>query len=336
MSKASKIILLTVSILAAVSLTAVIALFTMINIGKNKLLNNDVSSLVVSDPDISYNDGKTVVYNDKTYKLNENIISAAFIGVDNEKSTDSTVIGTAGQADFIIVSAFDTQTGKLFLMQIPRDTMAEIDIYSPNGKYLGIKKAQICLSYAYGDKKTTSCENVVISLQRLLYGMPINAYYSINLEAIAPLNDAVGGVTLECLESFGDGKYVKGKEITLMGKDAEEYIRYRNKEENFSDSLRQKRQLQYINAYSNKVIEKIKQNFLVLTDLFNKASKYSNTNISINDVTYLASTFLSKNVSLGEITTLPGEMKMGEEFAEYYADNQKLLEIILKVYYIEQ
>jgi len=336
MSKSLKIILIIVSILAAVSLTAVIALSVMMNIGKKQLLNNDdVSSLIVSDVEISYNDGKTVVYNGKTYKLNENIISGAFIGVDNEKISES-VIGTAGQSDFLIVCAFDVETGKLVLLLIPRDTMADIDIYSPNGKYIGIEKSQICLSFAYGDGKKSSCENVVKSLERVLYGMPINAYYSIDIAAIAPLNDAVGGVTLESLESFLDGKYEKGKEITLMGKDAAEYIRYRDKENNFSDSLRQQRQLQYVKAYSNKLIKKVKQNFLVLTDIFNTASKFSHTNIDLNEVTYLASIFLSKNMSLGEIITIPGEMKMGEQYAEYHVDNQKLLELILKVYYIEQ
>ena len=52
------------------------------------------------------------------------------------------------------------------------------------------------LAYAYGNGKDTSCQYMVDAVSRLFYGIPVNGYAAFNMETIAALNDAVGGVTV--------------------------------------------------------------------------------------------------------------------------------------------
>lgn len=113
------------------------------------------------------NDGEYVVYNGKTYQLNENITSILFMGVDKRELEQTEINGTGGQADVIVLAAVDTETEKVSLINVSRDTMTDVTVYSANGGYIGSKEQQICLSYAYGNGKETSCENTVNSVKRL-------------------------------------------------------------------------------------------------------------------------------------------------------------------------
>ena len=74
-----------------------------------------------------------------------------------------------------------------------------------------------------------------------------------DLSAIPQLNDAVGGVTLTCLEDMTDvdETWTEGAEITLHGKRAETYVRHRkttiSDETQDNNAPRMERQKQYIN-----------------------------------------------------------------------------------------
>ena len=72
--------------------------------------------------------------------------------------------------------------------------MTDVALYSEGGSYIGTENLQLCLSYAYGDGKALSCDNTVISVSRIFYNIPINSYFSLDLEGIAAVNDSVGGV----------------------------------------------------------------------------------------------------------------------------------------------
>ena len=72
--------------------------------------------------------------------------------------------------------------------------------------------------------------------------------------------------------------------------------------------------------------------------MYNTASKYSQTNISLSDVTYLASVVLQHGVTEVNQYTIDGEMKASSEvsedvFAEYYADSDSVMEIVLNCFY---
>lgn len=330
---AGKIILGVVIFFLMLVLVAVVALFIMINSGKNNLLNYDDTVVeAVEEAEIDQ-DGKTVRYNGKIYRLNENITSIACLGVDKKGIANSkNVIGNQGQADTLIIIAFDTETGSTKLLSIPRDTVAEIDIYDTKGSFVRMEETQICLAYAYGDGGKTSCENVVASLQKLMYGIPIRSYAALDIKGIAALNDAVGGVTVTPEETFG---YFKaGQSIKLKGNMAMDFVRYRDHERVESNLYRMERQKQYIKAFVRTGVEKIGTDISAITDLYNTATKYGVTNVGLNDASYLAVSFVTKADGQFETFSTPGKMVEGEDkHAEYYVDEKAFYETILSIYY---
>lgn len=302
--------------------------------GKNDLTN--VTTQTDYDEKITYK-GHDYVYND-------DIVTIAFIGVDKrDLGLEDGEIGTAGQADANIVAAVDTSTGKVTAIAVPRDTMVEVDLYSQSDLYLRSETMQLCLSYAYGDGKETSAENVITSLSRILYNIPINKYYALDLNGINPINDAVGGVTLESLFDFDEYGIKKGDKIHVgVDLPAESYVRTRDMDTINASLNRTQRQVQYIKAFAAQLAPAVIDNFSIVSELYNTAADYSNTNISISDATYLASLLISKNTLDFDTVTLEGEMKASDKeeyadvvYAEFYPDEDKLMQTVLDTFYTQ-
>ena len=282
---------------------------------------------------------ETVEYNGHTYIYDKNKVAFAFIGVDSEKvGKNDGLIGTSGQADTDMVAVVDTATGKVSIITVPRDTMVDIDLYSTDGKFLRTENMQVCLSYAYGDGTESSCKNTTTALSRILANVPIEKYFVLDLKGIAPLNDAIGGVTVESLYDFPDQNIKKGDKVTIMGDFAETYVRKRDTNTINASLNRTARQSQYIKAYAEQLRKAVTSDFSTVSNLYNTASKYSQTNISLSDVTYLASVVLQHGVTEVNQYTIDGEMKASSEvsedvFAEYYADSDSVMEIVLNCFY---
>lgn len=295
------------------------------------------NDLVVEQANPKYEE--TVEYNGHTYIYDKNKVAFAFIGVDSEKvGKNDGLIGTSGQADTDMVAVVDTATGKVSIITVPRDTMVDIDLYSTDGKFLRTENMQVCLSYAYGDGAESSCKNTTTALSRILANVPIEKYFVLDLKGIAPLNDAIGGVTVESLYDFPDQNIKKGDKVTIMGDFAETYVRKRDTNTINASLNRTARQSQYIKAYAEQLRKAVTSDFSTISNLYNTASKYSQTNISLSDVTYLASVVLQHGVTEVNQYMIDGEMKASSEvsedvFAEYYADSDSVMEIVLNCFY---
>ncbi len=279
----------------------------------------------------SKNNGQYVIYNGETYEFNENITNILVIGTDKRNSNDINENGTGGQADVLILAAVDTSTGETTLINISRDTMTEVDSYSAGGSYIGTEVEQICLSYAYGDGNESSCENTVNSVKRLFYNIPINTYLSFNLDGIAVINDSVGGIDVTSPETIND--FTEGETYHLMGNSAESFVRSRNHETADANSLRMKRQQIYLTSFINKVIEQTKKDFSTPLNLFNLSSDYTCTNLNASKVCYLAEIAVTGGGLSIDMTTVPGEVKMGETYAEFYVNEDAFYELFLDVFY---
>lgn len=333
MNKALKVILIILLILFLLIGIAASAFFALQYQGKKELVSYENVSIQSIDTVETENDGKTVVYNGKTYRLNENITSIACLGVDKRTlGTQGSIVGTGGQADTNMVLTIDTVTGEITVIAIPRDIMVDIDLYSVDGEYLGNSREQLCLAYAYGDGKHASCKNSVASIQRVLFGMPVNSYISLDLAGIGPLNDAVGGVTVTSPETISG--FVAGQQVTLEGERAVNFVQDRGDDVNAS-SRRMERQMIYIKAFGMRAIQAATRDFGAVSRLYNASQKYCCTNVGIDSVTYLATTLLSKGISNFRTVSVPGEMKMGDKYAEFYMDTTAAYEMILDVFYNE-
>jgi len=341
-SKVKKALLIILTVIISLIVALAAAYFILRAIGKSHFhpAVMNIDNIAVVDNVVGYDEGKTIKYNGKTYVYNEDIIFLAFMGVD--KDTLDPVEGlahSAGQSDTNMLIAVDTESGKMSLIIIPRDSMTDIDILNSDSEIIGISEMQLCLSYAYGNGKETSCENVLTSMERLLYGIKIENYYSLDLKGIGALNDAVGGVEVTALETIND-LCTEGQRLTLWGRNAQRYVQTRDITTFNSDSLRRQRQIQYAKAFAAKAFSQIKADFSSVSDLYSVAGNYSCTNFDISRVTYLASLLVDKydsfTINDDDIYVLPGEATKPGKFMEIRLDKQAVFETILKVFYKEQ
>ncbi|MEG1494498.1 MAG: LCP family protein [Gordonibacter sp.] len=279
---------------------------------------------------VTYDEGKTVKYNGHTYALNENIVSISIIGFDR---TAPAVEGEkAGQADAVLVMALDTKTGKVTAIGLPRDSMVEVGEFVGDA-FAGLNTMQLCLAYGYGDGRETSCQYTTTVASRVLYNMPISYYFALDLSGVGPLNDAIGGVALTPLQSIPNTNVVEGQDTVLFGNNALRYVQWRDTSVLDSSLDRQARQVQYIKAFASQTLQMSQGSLGTLADLFGTASEYSITNLGLNEFSYLATSVVSNGIASLEVVTLPGEMKQGEKYAEFYLDKSAVYETVLSVYY---
>ena len=136
--------------------------------------------------------GDTITYNGKKYELNKHMATVAFIGFDGRDNDDGT---QKGQSDTVMVVALNTDTGEARGIVIPRDSMVAVDTYS-NGSFAGQVTEQLCLQFAYGTDGDNSSQLTAAAASRVLDNIPVDYYYTLNIEGVAPINDSIGGVTL--------------------------------------------------------------------------------------------------------------------------------------------
>ena len=330
MSIPAKIGISALAIILAVILAFVGTIAFLESSGKNELKNV---------PDQT-NYQETIEYNGNKYVYNSDVIAIAFMGVDKrDLGLDNGSVGTGGQSDADILLTINTKTGKAKAIAIPRDTMVDVDLYSESRS----EKMQLCLSYAYGDGKAKSAENTANSISRILYDVPITKYFALDLNGIAPINDSIGGVTVDSLYDFKDIGIKKGDKIKLTGDMTEKYVRQRDMDTVNASLNRTARQVQYVKAFASQVIPAVTQDFSVVTRLYDTASKYSTTNLSLSNVTYLASLMLSKGITNFDTVTLEGDMQESTKkdyadfvYAEFYPDKDKLMQLVLDTFYTKQ
>ena len=332
-------------VLLLIVLLAVIVFLSMELFGKKAMLGQADQTVEMTIPELENAEleveGDYIIYNGDRYLYNENITSILCMGVD-EDSKDT--IGQFGQADMLMLVILDTKSGKVNLWNISRDSMTEIDIYNVDGQFVKTEKGQACLAFAYGDGGHKSCENTVRAVSRLLYGMPIQGYAVLNMDAIRPLNDAIGGVEVTIYEEdILPARFKAGSKVLLKGDDVETYVRTRMEVwdeigELDSNNNRMDRQRRYMTGFIQKALQMTKEDLSTPMNLFNIARKndYLISNMNASRVAYL-STLLSKvNFTEQSFRTIPGEVVDGGKYAEYHVDDEALYQMILETFYVKQ
>ena len=295
---------------------------------------NEVPEQPEGDYILRLDDGSTIVYQGHTYKLNQDLVTILFLGIDHEiQETD--VIGTGGQSDAILLVGLDTRTGEATVLNISRDTYAQVDVYSIHNQYVETINQQITMAYGYGNGKETSCENAVRSVSRLLYQLPISCYLSLDMDGIEAANEAIGRVTLDSLidVEMPDGSIVKkGDRIELAGKNLNRYIRARSRDLD-GNTKRMERQQQYITEFIRKGVTKTRQQISFPVQLFSTLAPYMATNLEISDVTFLSSTVLSHGANFS-FRTVKGTYGKLFGSSVFYPDETDLFEAVLQVFYV--
>lgn len=335
MTKNKKTILIIASVVLAVILLLVSIFFILTSVGKRQFHKEDSH---ISTDMVQLDDDSTISYNGKKYELNKNIVSVLVMGVDRDDVNENLGSGSNGHADVIFVATIDTKTKKACIIPISRETITDVNLYTTDGAFAGTQREQLCLAYAYGNSTEQCSQNVMTSVKRLLYGINISSYVTIEMEGVGKLTDLVGGVKLTCLEDIRVNKQnvYKGQALTLKGKSALNYITYRG-EDLEANARRMQRQKQFLSALMNQTGNAVINDFSRLATFYGELSPYFSTNVSFAQITYLAQHCLTANFGdTLEYKTIDGTLSQGENWVEFTAEEESLLDTVIDVFYTEK
>lgn len=277
-------------------------------------------------------------YEGKEYVLRDNIETFLVLGLDKykgESSSESHESGTV-QADFLMLFVFDNAAQKTTAIHINRDTMANVNRLDIGGNKIGrVEKKQIALAYNYAYKPNglVNCRNTADSVSDLLLDIKVNHYLSLTMDSVIEMNDLVGGVEVTVLDDFTgiDDKLIKGETVTLMGEQSLRYVRTRYGLEDGTNSSRMARQQQYIEALFDKTIDRLEADETFALTVLDKISPYIDHNSTELGLKEFVEKF-DKYEFLG-IREIEGESKLGEEFIEFYPDEDSIFGIVIDLFY---
>jgi len=223
----------------------------------------------------------------------------------------------------------ETETGRV--LQISRDCMTQVDLYDVSGNYFTSVEAQLATQYAYGNGEKSSCWAMEKTVGELLQDVPIDAYLSLNIDAIGSLNDAVGGVTLTIPEDYTaiDPAFASGAKVTLNGEQAERYVRYRDTNVAGSNNERMERQVQYITA----LFSALKNAAGEEDSYYERFSSYLRPYMVTDMDGQQIDSFVNYQFLSEETQYVPGESVKGEEHEEFIVNEEKLTQILLEMFY---
>ena len=276
----------------------------------------------------------SIVYHLQSYPLKRNISSVLLIGTDNyindpDQIYDDNYYHNYNYADFLVILVFDHDAKTVTPFQINRDTMCDVPWLSVNGLVGGYYPMQITMAHGFGSGKQDSSKNVVNAVTGLLYGAPVDHYFTFTMDTVPILNDLVGGVPVtleEDLPALGE-KYVRGATITLRGREALSFVRTRSHDRVDANVARMGRQRLYMNSFLNQARVKIENNPEFLVDAFDKVERFLITDLTVENVSEYVDDFYHYEVL--PIVTPTGTYTLSElSTAEFYPDEASLWDCV--------
>lgn len=272
-----------------------------------------------------------------TYRQRKDVTTVLLMGVDRDaKSATARSYRNGGQADFLRLLAIDSAGRTIAQIQIDRDTMTPITVLGVLGNRSGVRTAQISLSHGFGDGGSQSCELTVEAVSNLLFGIPIDFYVAMNMDGIATLNDMLGGVTVTLEDDFSalDPSMTAGTTLTLMGEQAELYVRSRKDIGVGTNEARMARQEQYISLLIDRLRAQVSADKEFAGTLYDGLKPFLATNISrgrmINEV------WAARDYAQGEVIKPDGVRTVGADgFMQFHVDEAALRQSVIELFFEE-
>ena len=278
-----------------------------------------------------------VNYNGHMYRYNKDMLTILILGIDSNdpvpEVNENTNYLKGGQSDAIFLFTMNPHDKTISVVAVNRNTMTDIDMYDKDNNYVKTVKAQLCVQHGYGDGNELSCERAEKTVSELLYNLPIHGYVSMRLGAIWRLNEAVGGVEVTLPFDVPEINQSAGATVRLYGQDAFYFLKYRSLDKFNSASERLEKDKIYLKAFMKQVFESTKSDISYPVKLYQIASSYIVTDISVDEMSYLASELLGYDIEGVKMYSIPGETVMGEKFEEFYVNEVQLKEMLLDVFY---
>ena len=171
---------------------------------------------------------KTITRNGIKYFPRQDITVVMILGIDWEGKVEPREMNYGGAVDMVSLMIFDKKTQDCTLLNLNRDMMVHMPALNEHGKAEGFYYGQLAYSHTYGTGMEDSCENTRTTISNLLYGLHIDYYFAMHMDAISILNDAVGGVTVNITDDFSAvAPTLTVGSHTLKGKEAVAFVQSR-------------------------------------------------------------------------------------------------------------
>lgn len=275
---------------------------------------------------------KTIEVDGVEYFPRQDITVLLIMGIDQYGPLeDSGSYRNTGDADVVMLVVFDDTAKRYDILTLNRDTMLEMPVLGLGGAQAGTAYAQLALAYTYGSGLEDSCENVKTTVSQFLLNVSVDYYVAMSMDAIAILNDAVDGVTVTVTEDFSavDSTISQG-EVTLMGQQAIHYLRTRKDVGDQLNISRVERHKAYMNGFLQ-AYEAADLGTVELLRLYDQLEDYVVTDCSSTTMSTLMDRF--SEYTFGEFYSPEGENVLGSTYYEFYADEQDVQRLALKLFY---
>jgi LCP family protein required for cell wall assembly len=200
-----------------------------------------------------------------------------------------------------------------------------------HGRKTGTRVAQLALSHTYGRGMADSCLNTAETISNLFYGISIDHYFSMSMETVSILNDAVGGVTVNVTDDFSqvDSTLSMG-EVTLSGEQAVHYVQSRYGVGDQLNLSRIRRQQEYMQSFWPALQKQIGESSFVV-NTYAEIEDYVVTDMTTEVIMRLHKDY--SEYPLKNVISLEGENILGEEHYEFYPDEEALDALVLELFY---
>ncbi len=309
-------------------------------IGMLQLYNGAQSDFAFSDSSgVSLQADGTALYEGETYAQRENVYTVLFIGID--RSAERVESGYADEelslADTLIVASIDLDTAEISLLSIPRDTITTIYTHTREGENNGYLEGQIATQYAYGgDSDDLRNQHTLESVERLLNGLTIDTYVTIDMDDIIAVTDLIGGVPITVPEDeyyCSYTGYEPGQWMLLEGETALQFVQYRDTTVFASCELRVERQKVFLDGAINRLYTIANEDVFDALDIAWQIYQLLDTNVPPLTLALIAPKLLDFTMDTLWMETLPGEASSTDLYEEYYCDTDALDVLILELFF---
>ena len=276
---------------------------------------------------------KTITRDGVEYFPRQDITVVMVMGIDEHGPVQASgSYDNSGAADVVLLLVFDETNENCRIVYLNRDTMLEMSVLGIGGRKAGTHYGQLALAHTYGTGLEDSCENTREAVSNLLYGIDIDYYVSMNMDAVAILNDAVGGVTVNVTDDFSAVDPTIGMgQVTLVGQQAIHFVRTRKDVGDQLNLSRIERQKEYIDGFAESMKSRLDSQGDFVVSAYEAVEPYLVTDCSATTISGMMERYGDYEVA--EVVSPEGTNVMGEEHFEFYPDGEKLDELILRLFY---
>lgn len=237
---------------------------------------------------------------------------------DQGLPADSSGFRNPNRADMMLLAVVDERRETITALHLNPDTVVS---FTPPGTG---EKAETALGlvYSYGSGGSDSCLSGMRAVSQLLGGIPIDHYMTFTADAVAVVNDMLGGVTV----TVDGGEFPdleKGETVTLTGEEAVSFLRFRESGD-ITNEAHMERQRRYLAGIFPSFLESAEQDDF-LSSLTFQAGEGVATDMTLSQMVKLLDLLYGLDQ---RVVTVPGTAEQIDGAYRFQVDREEMDKIV--------